>query len=299
MVAPTLLVLAAGKGSRYGGVKVIEPVGPQGETLLEYSLYDARKAGFARIVFVIRRDIDHAIKETLGARIMRNFAVEYVYQDLVRIPWGYQVPLERSRPWGTTHAVLCAAGKIREPFAVMNVDDFYGAQSYATLAHYLHAGAAECAMVGYVLRNTLPDTGPVARGVCQLDDHGFLQGIVEYKNVERQNGHAVCIDAAGLEMKLTGNEVVSMNLWGFHPEVFEPMADQFEDFLKVHGDDLETECYLPNTVHNLITEGRMRVKVLASVDPWFGVTYRDDHARAIQTIRHMIEAGYYPRHLWA
>lgn len=299
MVGPTLLVLAAGKGNRYGGVKVIEPVGPQGETLLEYSLYDARKAGFTKIVFVIRRDIDRAVRETLGARLIRNFAVEYVYQDVMRIPWGFQVPQARSKPWGTTHAVLSAVSQMREPFAVINVDDFYGAQSYSALARHLQAGTDDCAMVGYVLRNTLPEGGTVARGICQLDEEGFLKGITEHKNVERQGGHAVCVDADGQEMKLSGNEVVSLNMWGFRPDVLNPMAESFENFLKSHGGDPDSECYLPNTVHELIAEGRMRVKVLPSADSWFGITYREDHSRAMQTIHHMIEAGYYPRRLWA
>lgn len=299
MTGPTLLVLAAGRGSRYGGVKVIEQVGPLGETLLEYSLYDARKAGFARIVFVIRRDIDRAVKETLGARLIRNFAVEYVYQDLVRIPWGYQVPPERIKPWGTTHAVLSATGKIHEPFGVINVDNFYGAETYAALARHLQSGTQDCAVVGYVLRNTLPEMGAVARGICQVDERGFLKGITEQKNVERQGGHALCIDADGQEVRLTGDEVVSMNMWGFRPEVLTPMAEQFESFLKSHGDDLDAECYLPTTVNELISAGAIRVKMLPSMDSWFGVIYRDDHARAVQSIRHMIDAGYYPRRLWA
>lgn len=298
MVGPTLLILAAGKGNRYGGVKMIEPVGPLGETLLEYSLYDARNSGFARIVFVIRKDIDRAVKETLGARLIRNFAVEYVYQDVMRIPWQFQVPHGRSKPWGTTHAVLSAASQMREPFAVINVDDFYGAQSFSALAHHLQSGRNECAMVGYVLRNTLPEMGPVARGICQIDDAGFLKGIIEHKNVERQGGHAVYVDPAGQEIRLTGSEVVSMNMWGFRPEIIEPMAQSFEKFLKNHGDNPDSECFLPNTVHELISEEKMRVKVLPSADSWFGMTYREDHARAVQTIHHMIEAGYYPRHLW-
>lgn len=298
MVGPTLLILAAGKGNRYGGVKMVEPVGPLGETLLEYSLYDARNSGFARIVFVIRRDLDRAVKETLGARLIRNFAVEYVYQDVMRIPWQFHVPHGRCKPWGTTHAVLSAASQMREPFAVINVDDFYGAQSFSTLAHHLQSGSNDCAMVGYVLRNTLPEMGPVARGVCQLDEHGFLKGIFEHKNIERQGGHAVCLDAAGQEIKLTGSETVSMNMWGFRPEILEPMAKSFENFLKRQGEDPDSECFLPNTVHELISEGKMRVKVLPSADSWFGMTYREDHPRAVKTIQNMIEAGYYPRRLW-
>ncbi len=299
MVGPTLIVLAAGTGTRYGGAKVIEPVGPMGETLLEYSLYDARQSGFAKIVFVIRRDIDKAMKETLGARLIRNFAVEHVYQDLVRIPWGYQVPAGRRKPWGTTHAVLCAASQIREPFAVMNVDDFYGSQSYSALARHLQAGTGDCAMVGYHLRNTLPEMGTVARGVCELDEKGFLKGIMEYKNVEREGGHAFCTDANGQKVNFSGDEVVSMNLWGFRPEILTGMAEKFESFLKSHKGDLDSECFLPNTVHELVTEGKMRVKVLPSADSWFGITYREDHSRATQTIRNMVDAGYYPRRLWS
>lgn len=298
MLGPTLVILAAGKGNRYGGVKIIEPVGPAGETLLEYSLYDARKAGFVRILFVIRRDIDREVRETLGARIVRNFAVDYVYQDVMRIPWRFQVPHGRCKPWGTTHAILSAASQIHEPFAVINVDDFYGAQSYSTLVHHLQSETSDCAMVGYVLRNTLPEIGPVARGICQLDEHNFLTGIVEHKNVERQGGHAVCVDAGGKEMKLSGSEVVSMNMWGFRPEVLSPLAENFEKFLKCRGHELESECCLPVTVHELVSEGKLRVKVLPSADCWFGMTYREDLLRATQTVQHMIEAGYYPRRLW-
>ncbi|HUA92057.1 MAG TPA: NTP transferase domain-containing protein [Terracidiphilus sp.] len=298
MVSPTLLVLAAGTASRYRGVKVVEPVGPRGETLLEYSLYDARKAGFGRIIMVVRRDIDRTIRETLGARLIKKFAVEYVHQDLVRIPWGFRVPLERTKPWGTTHAVLCAASLIHEPFAVINVDDFYGAESYRALASHLQAGTGDYAMIGFVLRNTLPEFGAVARGICRLDESNLLTRITEIKNIERRGGHAVYTGADGQEVKLSGDEVVSMNMWGFTREIFKPMAERFEDFLTRHGEDLEAECYLSNTVDELLAEGKVHVKVLHCADCWFGVTYRDDYSRAVQSIHHMIDAGYYPRRLW-
>lgn len=299
MVGPTLLVLAAGMGSRYGGPKIVEPVGPLGETILDYSLYDARQAGFTKVIFVIRRDIDRAMRETLGNRLSDKFAVEYVYQDIVRIPWGFQIPPGRSKPWGTTHAVLSAAALIHEPFAVINVDDFYGAESYKSLGRYLQSGAADPAMVGFVLRNTLPEIGAVARGICHVDEAGYLKSIVELKNVERQGGHAVYTDPEGQEMKLSGDEVVSMNMWGFTPQVFMPMAERFEEFLRHHVGDINAECYLPSTVDEMIAKGKARVKVLSGPDTWFGVTYRDDHPRAVQNIRHMIESGYYPRRLWA
>lgn len=299
MVGPTLLVLAAGMGSRYGGPKILEPVGPLGETILDYSLYDARQAGFTKVIFVIRRDLDRTIRETLRTRLSDKFAVEYVYQDIVRIPWGFQIPPGRSKPWGTTHAVLSAAALIHEPFAVINVDDFYGSESYKSLARYLQSSATDPAMVGFVLRNTLPEIGAAARGICNVDEAGYLKSIVELKNVERQGGHAVYTDPEGQEMKLSGDEVVSMNMWGFTPQVFMPMAERFEEFLRQHANDINAECYLPSTVDEMIAKGKARVKVLSGPDTWFGVTYRDDHSRAVQNIRHMIESGYYPRRLWA
>lgn len=299
MDGPTLLVLAAGAGSRYGGVKVIEPVGPVGETLLEYSLYDARRAGFARIVFVIRRDLDRAIRDTLGVRLLKKFSVEYVYQDLSRIPWGFQVPAGRTKPWGTTHAVLSAASVLHEPFAVINVDDFYGADSYRVLAHHLQAGTSDCAMVGFVLRNTLPTLGIVARGVCRLDEKGFLKSVEELKNVELEGGHALYTEAEGQIGRLSGDEIVSMNMWGFTPQILRPMAKRFEAFLESQGNDLTAECSLPVTVTEILSAGDMRVKVLRCADAWFGVTYQEDHPRAVENIRHLIEVGHYPRRLWA
>jgi NDP-sugar pyrophosphorylase family protein len=297
MVNPTLLVLAAGMGSRYGGLKLIEPVGPGGEAIVDYSIYDARRAGFGRIIFVIRREIEQQIKERICARFEKRIAVEYVYQELLKLPPGFHVPPGRTRPWGTTHAILMAAGAIHEPFAVINVDDFYGAESYRAMAHHLQSGTTDYATVGFVLRNTLSEFGTVARGVCQVDSDGYLESILELKNIERDGGHARDTDAAGRETRLTGDEIVSMNMWGFNPRVFPQLSEHFEKFLEVQGTNLEAECFIPNTVNNLLSAGQARVKVLRCGDSWFGVTYREDHSRAVERIRRLIEAGYYPKKL--
>jgi NDP-sugar pyrophosphorylase family protein len=298
MVSPTLLVLAAGMGSRYGGLKMIEPVGPGGEAILDYSIYDARRAGFGRVVLVIRKGIELQIKERICARFEKHLSVEYVFQEVNKLPPGFHAPVGRVRPWGTTQAILMAAAAIHEPFAVINVDDFYGTESYRALAHHLQSGTPDYATVGLVLRNTLSEFGTVARGVCDVDSNGYLQSILELKNIEREGGHAKDIDAEGRETKLTGSETVSMNMWGFTPEVFPQLAEQFEHFLEVHGTGLEAECFIPNTVNNLISTGQARVKILRCADSWFGVTYREDHSRAVDRIRHLIEAGHYPKKLW-
>jgi NDP-sugar pyrophosphorylase family protein len=298
MAAPTLLILAAGMGSRYGGLKLTEPVGPGGETIMDYSIYDARRAGFGRVVFVIRRSIEQRVREIVGARFEKRLAVEYVFQELTQLPLGFHVPAGRTRPWGTTHAILMAGNTIHEPFAVINVDDFYGAESYRALAHHLQSGTGDYAMVGYTLRNTLSEFGVVARGVCKVNDSGFLENIVELKSIEREGGHASNTDAAGRETRLTGDEVVSMNMWGFTPQVFGQLSGHFQKFLELHGTDLESECVLPSTVNELLVAGQARVKVLRGGDSWFGITYREDHSRAAENIRHLIEGGYYPKRLW-
>jgi hypothetical protein len=224
--------------------------------------------------------------------------VEYVHQEVNKLPPGFHVPVARTKPWGTTHAVLMAAGAIHEPFAAINVDDFYGAESYRALAHHLLSGSNDYATVGSVLRNTLSEFGTVARGVCQVDSNGYLESILELKNIERDGGHASDTDAAGRETKLTGDEIVSMNMWGFTPRVFAQLSEQFENFLEVHGTSLEAECFIPNTVNNLLSAGQARVKVLHCSDSWFGVTYREDHSHAVGRIRRLIESGYYPKRLW-
>ena len=298
MQSPTLLVMAAGMGSRYGGLKQIDPVGPAGETIIDYSIYDALRAGFGKLVFVIRQDIEQAFKETVGARFEKRVPVEYVFQELEKLPRGFSVPAGRTKPWGTTQAVLMAEGVIKEPFAVINADDFYGAESYRVLAEYLTSGSEDYAMVGFVLRNTLSDFGSVARGVCRVNAESYLERIEELTNIERENDGAMNTAPDGTVTRLSGNEPVSMNFWGFTPRIFSQLNEVFDGFLKRSGNELKTESYVPAAVGELITAGQSRVKVLHSADPWFGVTYREDRPRVVDSIRKLVDAGKYPASLW-
>lgn len=298
MVNPTLLILAAGMGSRYGGLKLIEPVGPGGESIMDYSIFDARRAGFGRVVLVIRRGIEQQIKERIGSRFEKHLSVEYVFQEINKLPAGFRPPVGRTRPWGTTHAILMAAGAIHEPFGVINVDDFYGAESYKVLGRHLQSGTGKFATVGHTLRNTLSEFGTVARGVCRVDQNGFLANVLELKNIEREGGHAKDIDAQGRQTVLTGNEIVSMNMWGFTPEVFPLLDEHFQKFLHQEPDGLETECAIPNTINEIVVAGQAQVKVLRCEESWFGITYGEDHSHAAEKIRRLIEAGHYPKKLW-
>jgi NDP-sugar pyrophosphorylase family protein len=296
--SPTLLVLAAGMGSRYGGLKQIDPVGPSGETIIDYSIFDALRAGFGKLVFVIRKDIEQQFREIVGARFEKRVEVDYVFQALEDIPSRFSVPAGRTKPWGTTQAILLAADAIHEPFAAINADDFYGADAYRSLAGQLTSGSQDYSMVGFVLRNTLSDFGSVARGVCLVSDDGYLEHIAELTKVERDGNGARNTDAAGKVTKLTGDEPVSMNYWGFTPQVFDQLRENFEKFLEGGGTDLKSECYIPNTVGELVRAGQARVKVLHSRDSWFGVTYREDRPRVVESIRGLIAEGLYPEKLW-
>ncbi len=296
---PTLLVLAAGMGSRYGGLKQIDPVGPAGEAILDYSVYDALRAGFGKLVFVLRREIEDLFKKTVGARFENRIAVEYVFQELDKIPAGFAVPAGRTKPWGTTHAILMAADAIREPFAAINADDFYGAESYRLLAQHLQSGTDDYAMVGFTLSNTLSEFGTVARAVCRINAEGYLANIVELTGVGRDGAQVKNTDADGCVTVLAGDEPVSMNMWGFTPLVFGRLRTRFEEFLRHNGADLKRECYIPNTVGELVAEGQARVKVLRTGDAWFGVTYREDHPRVVENIRRLIAQGMYPERLWS
>ncbi len=298
-VSPTLLVMAAGMGSRYGGLKQIEAVGPGGETIIDYSIFDAMRAGFGKLVFIIRNDIEQQFKEVVGSRFEKRIAVEYVFQELEKIPAGFQVPPGRTKPWGTTQAIITAADAIHEPFAVINADDFYGAESYRVLSQHLQSGTPDYAMVGFVLRNTLSDFGTVARGVCQVSDDGYLKRIAELTSIARDGEQAKNTDGDGKVTSLSGNEPVSMNYWGFTPQVFPQLREHFQNFLQANGGDLKKECFVPNTVNDILVAGQGKVKVLRSNDPWFGVTYREDHVHVVESIRRLIQAGKYPERLWS
>jgi NDP-sugar pyrophosphorylase family protein len=298
MVSPTLLVLAAGMGSRYGGLKQLDPVGPDGETIMDYSIFDARRAGFGKVVFVIRKSIEEPFKKTVGTRYEKRVSVEYVFQEIGKLIPGISPPEGRTKPWGTTHAILMAANTIHEPFAVINADDFYGAGSFRVLAQHLQSGSADDAMIGFVLRNTLSEFGSVARGVCHVSENGYLKDITELKSIEREGSRITNIDAEGQETVLNGGELVSMNMWGFTPQIFPLLHEHFQRFLNRYSDDLNAECYIPGTVNSLIQAEQARVKVLRSGDTWFGVTYREDQPRVVQSIGRLIEQGTYSRRLW-
>jgi UTP-glucose-1-phosphate uridylyltransferase len=286
-------------GRRYGGLKQIDPVGPGGETIVDYSVFDALRAGFGKLVFVIRREIEEPFKQIVGARFEKRIAVDYVFQELDHLPPGFTVPDGRTKPWGTAHAILAARNAIHEPFAVINADDFYGAEGYRALAGHLGAGTPDYAMVGFVLRNTLSDSGAVARGVCQVGGDGLLKNVVELTRIEPDGAEVRNIDAAGRVTALTGNEVVSMNMWGFTPRIFAQFQERFRTFLELNGARTGTEFFLPSTVNDLVLAGQARVKVLCTGDSWFGVTYREDHARVVESIRRLIRDGAYPERLWS
>lgn len=297
-MALTLLVLAAGMGSRYGGLKQIDPVGPGGETLMDYSVYDARRAGFDKLVFIIRRDIERPFREVVGRRFENFMEVEYAFQELSQVPGGFKVPATRQKPWGTGHALLAGAEVVREPFAAINADDLYGSNSFRVLAEHLRTGVSDFAMVGFVLRNTLSEFGSVARGVCRLNNESFLESVVELTRIEPDGERARYTDAAGNRHPLTGNETVSLNIWGFTTSIFADLKTQFGTFLEHHGQEEKAEFYIPSVVNTLVAGGRARVKVLPTPDSWFGITYREDRERVAAGIRQLIERGNYPETLW-
>jgi dTDP-glucose pyrophosphorylase len=297
MTKPELLVLAAGIGSRYGGLKQIDPVGPSGETIIDYSIYDALRAGFSRVVFVIRKEMEDAFRQTIGARFERRIDVRYAFQELNSLPEGFHPPPNRTKPWGTGHAVLVGATEIRAPFAAINADDFYGANSFRILASHLSSGVAEDAMVGFTLRQTLSEFGTVARGVCKAGNDGVLQQITEIVGIEKDGRGARYKDSSGTHA-LTGDEIVSMNMWGFAPAIFDDLRRGFVEFLRQRGKEEKSEFYITSFINSMIESRGARFKVLPTSDSWFGVTYREDRPHVFDSIRALIARGDYPSALW-
>jgi len=308
-MAPTLLVLAAGMGSRYGGLKQVDPVGPSGETVLDYAVFDARRAGFGRVVFVIRKDFEELFRKQIGAKYAGQIAVDYVFQSLDTLPAGATVSAGREKPWGTGHAVWCAREAVHEPFAVINADDFYGADSFVQLAKFLTSAAAsprgfdpmsghpaprtlaaQFAMVGFTLANTLSEHGAVARGLCAMGADGLLASITE------QTG--ILAAEVGTGRKFTGQETVSMNCWGFTPALFAGLERQLGVFLAARSGDAKAEFYLPAAVSEMIARHEAVVRVLPTGSAWFGVTYREDKPRVTAAIAALVQAGKYPARLF-
>ena len=298
---PTLLVLAAGIGNRYGGLKQIDPIGPSGETFIDYSIFDALRAGFGKAVFVIRKSIEQPFRESIGRRFEKRLEIGYAFQELDALPPGFLPPEGRSKPWGTAHAILMGAGLVREPFAVLNGDDFYGKNSFQALGEFLRRGGApeDYAMVGFRLRNTLSEHGSVSRGVCRFGDGDLLRDVVERTEVAREGDGASFVEKGGERGRLTGDELVSMNMWGFAPSLFDHLRSQFAEFLAQRGADLKAEFFIPSVVTRLIEAGRARVQVLKTPDTCFGVTYKEDKPLVAAKVRRLIEQGVYPERLWA
>jgi dTDP-glucose pyrophosphorylase len=297
---PTLLVLAAGMGSRYGGNKQLDQVGPSGETIIDYSIYDAIRAGFGKIVFVIRRDIEDQVKERFVGRLKGKIEVDYVFQEISNLPEGVKVTPERQKPWGTSHAILVTEQKIKEPFGVINADDYYGVESFKILRDFLvnDTDPNNYCIVGYKLGNTLSEHGHVNRGVCQVSPDGLLENIVETRQIEKTSDGAVAPGADGNQLHFTGNEVVSMNLWGFKPSCYSFLGKEFRNFIDQKGMDPKSELDIPTSVDKFVKNGQITIKILMSSERWFGVTYREDKPFVVENINRMIRAGAYPEAIY-
>ncbi len=298
---PTLLILAAGMGSRYGGLKQVDSVGPSGEAIIEYSIYDAIRAGFGKVVFVIRESIEEAFKEKFANKFDDKIEVAYVFQEFETPIKGIEHFPTREKPWGTGHAVLVAQNAIQEPFVVINADDYYGEEAFKTIADFLRTQSRpdHNAMVGFVLKNTLSDNGTVSRGVCEMDENGYLTDVVERLKVEKSGNTVRCQTEEGEPMELEENALVSMNLWGFHPDVFETIRKMFVDFVADNQDNPRAEFYIPLVVNHQIKTGESKYKVLSSDEVWYGVTYKEDKETVQQAFTKFVEAGKYPPNLWA
>ena len=297
---PSILVLAAGMGSRYGGNKQLDEVGPAGETIIDYSIFDAIRAGFGKIVFVIRRDIEDQVKERFVEKLRDKIEVDYVFQEITNLPEGVKVSPERSKPWGTSHAILVTEGKIKEPFGVINADDYYGVESFRILYDFLtNDKDTDCySIVGYKLGNTLSDHGHVNRGVCKVGQDGLLQHIVETRQIEKINGGAKAPGPDGQDLLFTGNEIVSMNLFGFKPSCYDYLRKEFREFINNKGMDLKAELDIPTSLDKFVKNGTIRIKVLMSNEKWFGVTYREDKPHVVENIKKMIRRGVYPARIY-
>lgn len=300
---PTLVVLAAGMGSRYGGLKQVDPVGPSGEAILDYSVFDAHRAGFGKVVFIIRKDFETEFREKVGAKYEGILPVEYCFQDINDIPAPFTVPADRSKPWGTAHAIRAARDVVKEPFAAINADDFYGRDAFAKLAEFLQQPVADngkfhFAMVGYKLDLTLSDNGSVARGICQVEG-GKLVSVTEMTKLVRVPGGAENREDEANPVKLTGEERASMNLWGFTPGLFAALEERFPAWLEKNASAAKSEWYIPFVVDELIHEGKADVEVLPTDSNWFGVTYREDKPFVMSEIGKLVAAGEYPQSLLA
>ena len=298
---PTLFILAAGMGSRYGGLKQLDVLGPNGETIMDYSVFDAMRAGFGKVVFVIRKDFEEDFRRVVLSKYADHVPCEVCFQGIDNLPEGFTRNPERTKPWGTNHAVLMAKDLIHEPFMVINADDFYGKESFEVMAKFLldvNGEQGKYCMAGYRVGNTLSEHGTVSRGVCATDKMGFLTDVVERTAIESKDGHIVFPDENGVETEIPFDTPVSMNMWGFTPEYFEYTEEAFKEFLTKYGQELKTEFYIPTLVNDLIKAGKATCQVLDTPAQWFGVTYADDRQMVVDKIQALVDAGVYPSKLF-
>lgn len=298
---PALIVLAAGLARRYGSLKQIDQFGPSGETIIDYSLYDALHAGFEKVVFVIRKSIEEEFKEVFMEKLSGRLEIDYALQELDRLPVGLAAPAERQKPWGTAHAVWVAGEKVSGNFAVINADDFYGRRSFEQLfsaTRVLNAGVPSGVIVGFELQNTLSDYGKVARGVCRIDDEGYLIDIMEMTRIARRNGHIANEKDDGQLLNLAPDTPVSMNLAGFTHGMFDVLSRGLREYINLYGRDQESEYYLPTAVEQLITAHHRSVRVIPTPESWFGVTYKEDKPMVRERIARLVSKGVYPHKLW-
>ena len=289
----TLLIMAAGMGSRYGGLKQLDSVGPNGETIIDYSVYDAIRAGFNKVVFIIRREFEKEFKSQITSKYEGSIQVEFAFQELNNLPDGFECPPDRQKPWGTGHAILSAVDLIKEPFVVINGDDFYGLESYQIVSDYYKNEGDMFTMVAYELGNTLSEFGGVTRGLCTLEND-LLSTVIETSNLERsENGVS-----SDRNLELDGSEPVSMNVWGFTPDLFPYLRSMFNDFLKLEGKELKSEFFIPSVVNNLIQSNIKAVKVLKTGSSWFGVTYKEDKPHVVNKIKSLVDNDEYPLKLF-
>ena len=297
---PTLFILAAGMGSRYGGLKQLDGLGPNGETIMDYSVFDAMRAGFGKVVFVIRKDFEDDFRKVVLSKYADHVPCEVCFQGIDNLPEGFTRNPERTKPWGTNHAVLMAKDLIKEPFMVINADDFYGKESFEVMAKFLlevNGQEGKYCMAGYRVGNTLSEHGTVSRGVCATDKMGFLTDVVERTAIENKNGHVVYQDN-GVDVEIPFETPVSMNMWGFTPEYFTYAEEAFKAFLTENAQELKAEFYIPTLVYYMIKSGKATCQVLDTTAKWFGVTYADDRQMVVDKIQALVDAGVYPNKLF-
>ena len=301
----TLVILAAGMGSRYGGLKQIDPVGPDNSIIIDYSIYDALKSGFNKVVFIIKKENEQLFREVIGDKVSKHIKVEYVFQSLDKLPEGFTVPEERVKPWGTAHAIYCCKGVVNEPFAVINSDDFYGRGGYATVSNWIEntdfsGDKFKIAMVGYLLKNTLTDNGTVSRGVCEVDENNQLIDVVERTKIMRVNGKISYTEDEQSWTELPEDSVASMNCWCFPAGILGEIEKYLKEFLEneVPSNPLKSEFFLPFLVRDMLIEKKCTVDVLETADKWFGVTYKEDKPDVVKSVSELVNNGTYPENLW-